>query len=137
MQKVSGRWQGGKKIALSLNPDREIVIDENGPKATDLVLAGLIGCSSGVLTMLFEKMRLELHGLEITVEAERDPEPPKLFTKISLIYRIEVDKGLENKVISVIKLSKKYCTVFNILNQSTPIEICCYINGVKANYDEK
>ncbi|KLU63940.1 hypothetical protein DEAC_c41690 [Desulfosporosinus acididurans] len=137
MQKVSGLWQGGKKVSLSLNPDRKIVIDENGPKATDLVLAGLVGCSSGVFTMLCEKMRVDIHGLKVTAEAERATEPPKLFTKISLIYHIDVDKNLENKVISAIKLSKKYCTVYNILDQSTEISVFCYINGVSIEYDEK
>lgn len=131
MQKVTGVWQGGKKVALALNPDIEIITDENAPKATDLVLAGLINCSTGVFQEILGKMRLKIKGLKMEVEAERDTEPPKLFTKISLIYHIDAEEGLEAKLIKAAKLGEKYCTVFNILKQSTNIEVSYYINGVR------
>jgi len=136
MQQVSGTWQNGKSIDLSLKPDVEIVVNENGPKATDLVLAGLVSCSIGVLLEVLGKMRVSLHKLRVVTEAEREVEPPKLFTKLNVIYHIEVEEGLENKVIKAIKLGKKYCTVYNILQKSVDIEFCCYINGNKISLIE-
>ncbi|AGA68274.1 putative redox protein, regulator of disulfide bond formation [Desulfitobacterium dichloroeliminans LMG P-21439] len=131
MQKVSGIWQGGKKVEVTLDPDLKIVFDENGPKATDLVLAGLVRCCMGVFQEILEKMRLEVKGLEIDVQAERDTEPPKLFSKITLNYHIEAEEGLEQKLVKAAQLGEKYCTVYNILKESTQFEVFFFINGVK------
>lgn len=135
MQQVTGTWQNGKKVVLSLNPDLEIEVEENGPKATDLVLAGLVSCSIGVLLEVLAKMRVSLKKLRVVTEAERDAEPPKLFTKISITYHIEIEEGLQSKVIKAIKLGKNYCTVFNILQKSAEIELHCYLNGNKTAID--
>ncbi|WP_088225450.1 OsmC family protein [Desulfosporosinus sp. FKB] len=132
-QQVAGTWQNGKNVVLSLNPDIELVVNENGPKATDLVLAGLVSCSIGVLLEILAKMRVSLKTLKVVTEAERDVEPPKLFTKIKIIYQLEVDEEQENKVIKAIKLGKSYCTVFNILQKSADIEVECYVNGNLRN----
>lgn len=131
MQRVLGIWQGGERIDISLSNGMEIVVDENGPKSTDLVLAGLVNCSTGVLLTVLNKMRVTIKGLEIETEAERATERPKIFTKINLIYRVEVDEGLETKVVNAVKLGEKYCTVYNVLRPGTNIEVSCYTNGIK------
>ena len=135
MQQVSGTWQNGKNILLSLVPDLEIEVKEDGPKATDLVLAGLVSCSIGVLLEVLAKMRVSLKKLRVVTEAERAAEPPKLFTKISITYHIEIEEGLQSKVIKAIKLGKNYCTVFNIMQKSAEIELLCYLNGHKTAID--
>ncbi|MGE4273910.1 MAG: OsmC family protein [Desulfitobacterium sp.] len=133
MQKVSGIWQGGKKVEVTLDPDFKIAFDESGPKATDMVLAGLVRCSMGVFQEILEKMRLEIKGLEIDVEAERDTEPPKLFSKVILNYYIEAEEGLEAKLVKAAQLGEKYCTVYNIMKESTQFEVSYTINGVKLS----
>ncbi|WP_088225991.1 OsmC family protein [Desulfosporosinus sp. FKB] len=131
MQKVKSLWQGGQKNSVFFNQDINLLIDEKGPRPTDLLLAGLIGCSQGVFLEITEKMRIKVNSISMEAEAERESEPPKLFSKIALSYHIEVDEGLESKVVRAIKLVEQYCTVFNIMKLSADIEVLCYINGVK------
>ena len=131
MQRVLGIWQGGERVVISLSNEMEIVVDESGPLSTDLVLAGLVNCSIGVLLMVLNKMRVAIKSLKIITEAERATERPKIFTNLNLIYQIEVDEGLETKVVNAVKLGEKYCAVYNILRPGTHIEVSCYTNGIK------
>lgn len=131
MQKVSGIWQDKKDCSVFLNNDVNLVIKENGPRPTDLLLAGLVGCSQGVFLEIAEKMRVNVKAIRIEAEAMRDTVPPKLFTKIFLTYHIEVDEALVSKVVKAVKLGEQYCTVFNIMKASADIEVSCYTNGVK------
>lgn len=123
------------RMSFYLNPDLKIKVKEDGPQATDLVLAGLVSCSIGVLLEVLGKMRVSLNKLSVVTEAERDAEPPKLFTKISITYHIEIEEGLQSKVIKAIKLGENYCTVFNIIQKSAEVEFNCYLNGNKTFID--
>jgi putative redox protein len=67
---------------------------------------------------ILKKKRQKLVALEIFVNGERAPEPPRIWTKIELVYRItgEVE---EKAARDAIELSKgKYCSVSAMLEKA-------------------
>jgi putative redox protein len=73
-----------------------------------------------VVTIL-EKKRQKLASLEVSVSGERASEPPKVWTKIELMYRLT--GTLEEKAVrDAIELSQnKYCSVAAMLGKTAKI----------------
>lgn len=92
-----------------------------GPSPMETVLAALCACTSVDVVSILQKKREPLTGLSVCASAEQAPEPPRVFTRIHLTYRIEggvTPKAAEDAV----TLSKsKYCSVSKMLEKSVPI----------------
>jgi putative redox protein len=70
---------------------------------------------------IIRKKRQKLVGLEILVSGEKAPEPPRVWTKIEMVYRItgEVE---EKAARDAVELSKnKYCSVSAMLEKTAKI----------------
>ena len=74
-------------------------------------------------------MRQPIEDCVVEVEAERAPEPPRVFTKIHLHYRIK-GRGLDpNKVRNAVELSKeKYCSATIMLAKTAEISYAITID---------
>lgn len=91
-----------------------------GPKA--LLLSAVAGCSGIDVVDILEKMRVELKGLEIEVEAGQTEEHPKVYTDIYITYKVKTDPANEEKVRKAIDLSlEKYCGVSAMLKKNSPL----------------
>ena len=100
-----------------------IVIDHpNGANASDLLPLSLIGCSSYDVIAILEKQRQSVTDLAVTAESTRDPNPPWIFRKIHVHYKVS-GRGLDKeKVSKAIELAEeKYCGVFATLRNSVEI----------------
>ena len=74
-----------------------------------------------VITTL-RKMRQDVTDCEITVEAERAEEPPRVFTRIHLEYRVTGRALKPSAVERAVKLSKEtYCSVSKMLEHTAEI----------------
>jgi putative redox protein len=93
-----------------------------GPSAMELVLIGLGGCTAYDVVEILEKGRQAVEDVEIALEAERAPEPPKVFTRIHLHY-VVTGRGLaRDKVERAIALSaEKYCSASAMLAKTATI----------------
>ena len=93
-----------------------------GPSAMELVLIGLGGCSAYDVVDILEKGRQAIEDVEVELEAERAPEPPKVFTRIHMHYVVK-GRGLSrDKVERAIKLSaEKYCSASAMLAKTATI----------------
>ena len=62
--------------------------DPEGPgaKASDLLPLSLAACTAYDVIVILRKQRQDLHGLEIRVTSEQDPEPPWAFRSIHLHF---------------------------------------------------
>jgi putative redox protein len=93
-----------------------------GMSPMEAVLAALCGCTSVDVVSILQKKREPLEGLIVTAKAEQSPEPPRVFTRIQLTYRIRgavSQKAAEDAV----ALSKnKYCSVSKMLERSAFID---------------
>ena len=94
----------------------------HGPSPMEIVLMGLCGCTAIDVVSILNKKRENFTGLAVSAVAEQAGEPPKVFTKVRLIYRISgnvTPKAMEDAV----RLSEtKYCSVAGMISKTAEIE---------------
>jgi putative redox protein len=81
------------------------------PSPMEYVLLGTGGCTATDVVMILEKGRHDVRGVEISIDADRPTEDPKVFTKIRFHFKV-TGKGLKHDAVDrAIKLSaEKYCS---------------------------
>jgi putative redox protein len=92
----------------------------------EAVLMALCGCTSVDVVSILKKKRQPLAGLTVSAVAEQAAEPPTLFTRIELTYKVTAEAGgqLNRKAVEdAVSLSKnKYCSVSAMLEAKAEIE---------------
>lgn len=84
----------------------------------EAVLVALCGCTSMDVVSILQKKREPLEGLVVSATAEQAADPPRVFTKIHLTYRIR-GKVTQKSAEDAVGLSKnKYCSVSKMLEKS-------------------
>jgi putative redox protein len=87
----------------------------------ELVLIALCGCTATDVVSILQKKREPFTALEVSAEAEKAPDPPRVFTDIKLQYRV-VGKVARKAVEDAVRLSEeKYCSVSAMLNKTARI----------------
>ena len=95
-------------------------VNGHGPKA--LLLSGLAGCSGIDVVDILEKMRVEFSDFSMETEAEQTEDHPKVFTGVTITYRIKTAPENEDKVRKAIELSlDKYCGVAAMLKKNSAV----------------
>jgi putative redox protein len=111
-----GKSQSGHILHMDSSADHHA-----GMSPMEAVLAALCGCTSVDVVSILEKKREPLTGLTVTAEAEQAPEPPRVFTRIHLTYRIRgnVSRKAAEDAVSLSK--NKYCSVSKMLEKAAEI----------------
>jgi putative redox protein len=126
MQTGSVRWIGEQKFvgvspsghALALDADSK---SNTAPSPMELTLLALGACTATDVVIILQKKRQKLESLEVVCSGERAPEPPKVWTKLELLFRLR-GKLEEKAVNDAIKLSEeKYCSVSAMLKKTAHI----------------
>ncbi len=92
-----------------------------GNSPVELVLIGLCGCTGYDVVSILQKKREPFTSLEVHAEAERAKDPPSVFTRIRLTYRIG-GKVSRKAAEDAVRLSKeKYCSVSAMLEKTAKI----------------
>jgi putative redox protein len=88
------------------------------PSPMEYVLLGTGGCTATDVVMILEKGRHDVRGCEISIDAERPTEDPKVFTKIHFHFKV-TGKGLKPDAVErAIKLSHdNYCSASIMLGR--------------------
>ncbi|HPN17920.1 MAG TPA: OsmC family protein [Chitinophagales bacterium] len=108
-------------VIVHMDGSPEIGGEDLGARPMQLVLMALGGCTSMDMLSMLKKMREEVKGYKVTVDAERATEHPMVFTKIHIHYSLEGNLKKEN-VEKAINLSMdKYCSVTHMLNSTATI----------------
>jgi putative redox protein len=113
-------WVGGRQFVGESGSGHAVVMDASirgGGRAT-----GMAGCTGIDVVSILEKGRHAVTGVDVAVQAERDPEPPMVFTRIEVEYRVR-GKGLPEKAVQrAIELSEsKYCSASVMLGKTAEI----------------
>ncbi len=126
MQVARVRWAGAEQFialapsghAIPLDCDRE---SNSAPGPMELLLVALGTCTAVDVVSILKKKRQKLESLEIDVSGERAEEPPTVWTKLELVYKLHGQ--LEDKAVrDAITLSQeKYCSVAAMLRKAAPI----------------
>ncbi len=119
------RWIEQERFIGNAGSGHAIVVDAGdeklGASPMELVLVGLCGCTGSDVVSILRKKREPFTSIEVSAEAERAAEPPRVFTKIRLKYRVEGDVS-RKAVEDAVRLSKeKYCSVSQMLQATVEI----------------
>ena len=120
------RWTGAEQF-IAVGPSGHAVpLDSNresntAPGPMELLLLALGACTATDVVEILKKKRQKLEALEVEVAGERAKDPPTVWTKIELIYRLR-GKLDEKSVQHAIQLSEeKYCSVAATLRKTATI----------------
>ena len=127
MQTAKVQWIGEQKFvaigpsghALAMDSDRS---SNTGPGPMELLLMALGACTATDIVIILGKKRQKLESLEVICSGERAAEPPQVWTKLEVFYRLR-GKLDESGVKRAIQLSEeKYCSVSETLKKSAELE---------------
>jgi putative redox protein len=123
---ASVEWTEGMLFVGRTQSNNAVLFDAtdshaSGPSPMEAVLAALCACTSVDVVSILGKKREPLAGLTVSANAEQAAEPPRVFTRIHLTYRIHgpvAEKAAEDAV----ALSKnKYCSVSKMLEKAAEV----------------
>jgi putative redox protein len=122
---ASAKWTDKERFIGTASSGHAMVIDAGAEKTgsgpMELVLMGLCSCTAVDVVNILGKKREPFTSVEVTAESERAPEPPKVFTKIKLVYRVG-GKVSRKAVEDAIRLSMdKYCSVEAMINKTAEL----------------
>lgn len=119
-------WVDGERFVVSASSGHAVVVDADRKSDTasgpmELVLVGLCACTATDVVSILKKKREPFTALEVRAEAEQAPEPPRVFTKIKLIYTVSGQVS-RKAVEDAVRLSEeKYCSVAAMLKCTAKI----------------
>ena len=126
MQTASVSWIGDEKFvaigpsghAITVDSDRE---SNKAPGPMELVLMALGACTATDVVSILKKKRQKLEALEVICSGERAAEPPTVWVKLQILYRLR-GKLDEGAVKHAIELSEqKYCSVSAMLQKTASL----------------
>jgi putative redox protein len=126
MQTATVKWMGGEKFLATMPSGQEVPFDtdrkeNSAPGPMEMLLGALGTCSSVDVVSILAKKRQNLQSLEIVISGERASEPPTVWTKIDMLYKL-AGKLEESAVRRAIELSQtKYCSVAAMLGKTAAI----------------
>jgi putative redox protein len=126
MQTATVKWIGGEEFLATLPSGHAVPFDADrqhnaAPGPMEMLLGALGACTSVDVAMILEKKRQKLATLEIEISGERAKDPPAVWTKIEMLYRLSGHLD-EKAVRDAIELSQsKYCSVAAMLRKTAEI----------------
>ena len=126
MQTAAVKWIGEQAFvatspsghAMAVDSDRE---SNKAPGPMELVLMALGACTATDVVLVLKKKRQKLESLEVVCSGERAAEPPTVWTKLEIVYRLRGDLD-EGAVKHAIELSEeKYCSVSAMLKKTAKV----------------
>ncbi|MGH9775177.1 MAG: OsmC family protein [Candidatus Acidiferrales bacterium] len=126
MQTASVRWTGAEQFLAMTPSGHEVRMDadrekNSGPGPMEMLLVALGACTATDVVLILTKKRQKLTALEVVVSGERASEPPTVWTKLEIVYRL-AGKLDDKAVRDAIELSEtKYCSVAAMLGKTAAI----------------
>lgn len=120
---VTLQWSGeGMKFVADHPSGNAFRLDGDGRDSHSPVQAlalALAGCTGSDVVDIAQKMRVSFRGMRVEVEADRNPEPPRYFKAIRMVFYVSgLDPADRDKIQRAIDLSnEKYCSVYHSLRK--------------------
>jgi putative redox protein len=118
------KWTGHMQFAGTGNAGHSVVTDGESKIANspmELVLVALCGCTAYDVVSILEKKREPLTALEVSAQAEKARESPRVYTEIKLLYRVSGDVKRKSVEDAVRLSEEKYCSVAAMLSKTARI----------------
>lgn len=124
MYVAAAKWTEQLQFNCTGNAGFTIPVDGDSKAAnspTDLVLMALCGCTAYDVVNILQKKRQPFTAVEISAEAEKAPQSPRVYTHIKLLYKVR-GKVSQKAVEDAVRLSEeKYCSVSIMLGKTAKI----------------
>jgi putative redox protein len=126
MQTASTKWIGEEKFVSTSPSGHAITIDSDrasnkAPGPMELLLMALGACTATDVVSILKKKRQKLQALEVICSGERAPEPPTVWIRLEILYRLHGTLD-EAAVKRAIELSEsKYCSVSAMLQKTAKL----------------
>jgi putative redox protein len=126
MQTATVKWVGEQKFLATSPSGHAITLDSDrtsntAPGPMEMVLMALGVCTATDVVIVLEKKRQKLEALEVICSGERAENPPTVWTKLEILYRLHGTLN-ENAVKHAIQLSEdKYCSVAAMLKKTAKL----------------
>jgi putative redox protein len=93
-----------------------------GVRPMEMLLMGLGGCTAFDVVLILRRGRQDVTDCVVELEAERAPEPPKVFTRIHVHFIVTGRDLAEKHVKRAVELSaEKYCSASLMLAKTAEI----------------
>jgi putative redox protein len=126
MQTATVKWLSEQKFsaispsghALTIDSDRQ---SNKAPGPMELLLVALGACTATDVVIILEKKRQKLESLEVVCSGERAAEPPSVWVKLEVLYRLrgQLDEAAVKRAIELSE--EKYCSVSATLKKSATL----------------
>jgi putative redox protein len=126
MQTASVKWIDEQEFVATSPSGHAMTIDSDrksnkAPGPMEMLLMALGACTATDIVIILEKRRQELESLEVICSGERAPDPPQVWTRIEVLYRLRGQLD-EAAVKHAIELSEeKYCSVSVMLQKTATL----------------
>jgi len=126
MQTGSVKWIGKQKFVATSPSGHAMTIDSDrtsnqAPGPMELLLLALGACTATDVVIILDKKRQKLESLEVICSGERAAEPPTVWTKLEMLYRLRGQLD-DVAVKQAIQLSEdKYCSVAAMLRKTATL----------------
>src|SRR5690242_58310 len=126
MQTASVKWIDGQRFVATGPSGHAVVMDSDresntAPGPMELVLMALGACTATDVVSVLKKKRQKLESLEVVCSGERASEPPTVWTKLEIVYRLrgELDDAAVKHAIELSE--EKYCSVAAMLKKTATV----------------
>lgn len=122
--RATAKWSGQMQFTGTGDGGHSVLMDGDnkaGNSPMELVLVALCGCTAYDVVSILQKKREPFITVEVSAQAEKAPDSPRVFTDIKLQYRIAGNVA-RKAVEDAVRLSEeKYCSVAAMLNKTARI----------------
>lgn len=128
--KARVRWLEGAAFVGESGSGHAVVMDgppesggrDLGVRPMEMLLLGMGGCTAFDVVHILKKARQPVQDCIVEIEAERAPEPPRVYTHIHVHFIIAGKDLAEKQVARAVKLSaEKYCSASIMLGKAAEI----------------
>jgi putative redox protein len=126
MQTASIQWIGEETFVATSPSGHAITVDSDrtsnkAPGPMELLLLALGACTATDVVSILKKKRQKLESLEVICSGERAAEPPKVWVKLEVLYRLRgaLDEAAVRRAIELSE--QKYCSVSAMLQKTATL----------------
>ena len=106
---------------------------DSAPTPKEVLLNAMMGCTAMDVVSILKKMRVEIKKFTMTIEAEKNLDPPVHFVKTHLVYYLDGDIAKDKAVKAIESSLTKYCGVNYMISKVCDITYDLVLNGATAH----
>lgn len=96
--------------------------EEHGFRPFQLMVASIVGCSSGVFRKILEKQRVTIEDLQVQVTVERNSDKANRIEKMKLTYIVKGKQLNLEKLNKSLEVARKNCSMIRTVEKAIDIE---------------